>query len=72
MEKLIEILKSQLKEVGITDIIQSGANELDLVVSSNANFREFRRMGELIHADSEVQIKGVKINYVDEYGSPLK
>ena len=69
MEKLIEILKQQLKAHHVMDIIQVGERELNLVLSSKEDLKQIRRLDELVHQDSEIQIKGVKINFVDQYGA---
>ena len=69
MEQLIGILKTILSSHRITDIIQSGARELDIIVSTKEDARDIKRMAELVHEDSEVKIKGVKINFVDQYGT---
>ncbi|WP_316738916.1 hypothetical protein [Pedobacter aquatilis] len=69
MEKLINILKQQLLAHHVTDIIQVGERELNLVVTTREDVKSIKRMAELIHDDSEVQIKGIKINFVDQYGA---
>lgn len=69
MERLITILKEQLKNHQLTDIIQVGPRELNLVVDTKESVKAIKRMAALIHDDSEVQIKGIKINFVDQYGT---
>ena len=55
----------------MTDIIQVGARELDIIVSTKEDASEIKKMAELVHEDSEIRIKGVKINFVDQYGTRL-
>jgi len=55
----------------VTDIIQVGARELDIIVSTKEDASEIKKMAELVHEDSEIRIKGVKINFVDQYGTRL-
>ena len=69
MLQLIQILKSQLKDYPITDIIQVGERELDVVVGSKENVREIKKLALLSHDDSEVQIKGITVNFIDKYGT---
>jgi len=69
MEKLIDILKQQLFSYNITDIVQSGDREINIVVETNANAQAIRKIAELMHDDSEVKIKGIKINYVNKDGA---
>lgn len=71
MEQLIGILKSILSAHPVTDIIQVGARELDIIVSTREDANEIKRMAELVHGDSEIKIKGVKLNFVDQYGIRL-
>lgn len=69
MEHLIGILKTILSSHRVTDIIQVSARELAIVVSTKEEAKEIRKMAELVHEDSEVKIKGIKINFVDQYGT---
>ncbi|RZK67759.1 MAG: hypothetical protein EOO92_23955 [Pedobacter sp.] len=69
MEKLINILKTTLSSHRITDIIQTGPRELDIIVSTKEDAKSIRNMAELIHEDSEVKIKDITINFVDQYGT---
>jgi hypothetical protein len=69
METLISILKEQLKSQHITDILQSGDRELDIVLSTKEDARAIKKMAELIHDDSEIKIKGITINFIDQYGT---
>ncbi|WP_316795062.1 hypothetical protein [Pedobacter agri] len=69
MEKLIEILKTILSSHHVTDIIQVGSRELDIIVSTKEDAKNLKRIAELVHEDSEVKIKGIKINFVDQYGT---
>ena len=68
MEKLISILKAQLDDQRIIDIIQVGNRELNVVLSRE-NLRSIKKLAELVHGDSEIRIKGIKVNFVDEYGA---
>lgn len=72
MKALIEILRIQLANHHVTDIIQTGERELSLVVDTKENIKQIKKMAELIHEDSEVQIKGIKITFVDQYGSAFE
>ncbi|WP_316831694.1 hypothetical protein [Pedobacter aquatilis] len=72
MEKLINILKTVLSSHRITDIIQVGERELNIIVSTKEDAKDIQRMADLIHDDSEVKIKGVKINFVDQYGTKFE
>lgn len=69
MEKLIDILKQQLFSYNITDIVQSGDREINIVVETNADAQAIRKISEIMHDDSEVKIKGIKINYVNKDGA---
>ncbi|WP_421943109.1 hypothetical protein [Pedobacter sp.] len=69
MEKLIDILKQQLSSYNITDIVQSGDREIDIVVETNADAQAIRKIAALMHDDSEVKIKGIKINYFNKDGA---
>lgn len=69
MEKLIEILKAALPFKKVEDIIQVGSRELNIIVSSHEDVMELKKMAALTHDDSEVKIKGIRINFVDRYGT---
>jgi len=69
MEKLIGILKAELNLEKVTDIIQVGPPELNIVISSREDVKSIRKLAALVHDDSEVQIKGIKVNFVDQYGT---
>lgn len=68
MEKLIDILKQQLSGYNITEIVQSGDREIDIMVNTKADAYAIRKIADLMHDDSEVKIKGIKINFVDKNG----
>ncbi|WP_316848936.1 hypothetical protein [Pedobacter agri] len=68
MEQLISVLKTVLENHRLTDVIQVGMRELDIVVSTREDARQIKRMAELVHEDSEVKIKGIKVNFIDQYG----
>jgi len=72
LEKLITILKAQLADQRITDIIQVGDRELNIVLSTGEDLRSIKRLAELIHEDSEIQIKGIKVNFVNQYRTPFE
>ncbi|WP_231491408.1 hypothetical protein [Pedobacter sp. Leaf170] len=69
MEKLINILKSTLKDYPVIDIVQSGGRTLDIIVSTKEDAKSIRNMAELIHEDSEIKIKDIQINFVDQHGT---
>jgi hypothetical protein len=71
MEQLIGILKTVLISRHVTDIIQVGSRELNIIVSTREDASEIKKMAELVHEDSEVKIKGIKINFVDQNGTRL-
>jgi len=69
MEKLISILKAELNSEKVTDIIQVGPRELNIVISNREDVKSIRKLAALAHDDSEVKIKGIKVNFVDQYGT---
>lgn len=69
MEKLISILKQQLEAHHLTDILQTGPRSLDIIVSTKEDVKKIKKMAELIHQDSEIQMKGITVNFVDQYGT---
>lgn len=72
LEKLISILKQQLSDQHITDIIQVGDRELNIVLSTGEDLRRIKRRAEFTHEDSEIRIKGIQVNFVDRYGTPYE
>jgi ribosomal protein L23 len=69
MKKLAEILKRQVFSHRITDVIEVGENEINVVVSTDADVTEIKKMVEEIDGDFEINRQKVKVNYVDQYGT---
>ena len=69
MKKLAEILRRQVSAHQITDVIEVGENEINVVVSTDADVAEIKNMVEQIDGDFEINRQKVKVNYVDQYGT---
>jgi len=69
MKKLAEILRRQVSAHRITDVIEVGENEINVVVSTDADVAEIKNMVEQIDGDFEINRQKVKVNYVDQYGT---
>ena len=69
MERLINILKDQATNKLITDVIEVGDNEVNVVISTTADVKKISEMAidikERLGADSGKYI----INYLDQYGT---
>lgn len=69
MKELIGILKTILGSHQVTDIIQVAEREMDIIVSTREDAKDIKQMAELVHDDSEVKIKGIKVNFIDQSGT---
>jgi len=69
MITLAEILRRQVFAHRITDVIEVGQNEINVVVSTDADVAEIKKMVEEIDGDFEIIRQKVKVNYVDQYGT---